>query len=361
MVRRIGWGIGMTGVLLAAVVALVVAVPSVQDAVLRRVVARRMRAAAPELFADDALRVVLCGTSSPLPHPTRAKACTAVFAGGRMWIVDTGPGSWNNLGLWQVDGRHVGGILLTHFHSDHIAELGEFNLQTWVAGRPGPLRVFGPPGVERVVAGFSEAYALDSGYRTAHHGRELLPPEVGRMEAHAVSGPAERGGSDVVLEEDGMKITAFAVTHTPVVPAYGYRFDYRGRSVVVSGDTVEDAGLVTAARGADVLVHEAQANHLVAILREEAERTERPRIAKILGDIPSYHTSPVQAAEVANAAGVRLLVLSHLTPPPPAWLVERAFLRGVSAVRADGWVLGDDGVLVTLPIGSDVVLVGRIE
>jgi len=286
----------------------------------------------------------------------------AVFAGGRFWVVDTGPGSWNRFALWQVDGRNIAGILFTHFHSDHIGELGEFNLQTWAAGRSGPLAVYGPPGVERVVAGFAEAYALDTGYRIAHHGRDLLPPEVGRMDARVVPGPAEGTGPAVVLQDGGLAITAFAVTHTPVRPAYGYRFDYRGRSVVVSGDTVKDAGLIAAAKGADVLVHEAQANHLVALMREEAQKTGRARIAKILGDIPTYHTSPVEAAQAANEAGVRLLVLYHLTPPPPAApLVERMFVRGVDAVRPGHWVLADDGLLITLPIASDAVRVGRIE
>lgn len=346
---------------LALVAALALRIPAVQDALLRRVIAHRMSTPPAALAGDDALRVLLCGTSSPMPHPTRAKACVAIFAGGRFWVVDTGDGAWNRLALWQVDGRAIGGVLLTHFHSDHITELGEFNLQTWVAGRAGPLAVYGPPGVERVVAGFTEAYALDSGYRVAHHGADLLAPEVGRLEARVVPGPASGAGPTVVLEQDGLTITAFAVTHTPVEPAYGYRFDYRGRSVVVSGDSVKDAGLIAAAKGADVLVHEAQANHLVDLLRAEAERTDRPRIAKILADIPTYHTSPVEAAEVANAAGVKLLVLYHLTPPPPAWLVERAFVRGVDAVRPRDWVLADDGLLITLPIGSSAVEIDSLE
>ena len=359
--RRIVWWLLGLVVTIAGLVFAGLRIPAVQDLVLRRIVASRMSAAPPGLFDDDALRVLLCGTSSPMPHPTRAKACVAVFAGGRFWVVDTGPGAWNRLALWQVDGRRIGGVLLTHFHSDHIGELGEFNMQTWVAGRERPLRVYGPPGVERVVAGFAEAYALDSGYRTAHHGADFLPPDVGRMEAVAIPGPALGAGPAVVLDQGGMRVTAVAVDHTPIRPAYGYRFDYRGRSVVVSGDTVKDDDLIAAARGADVLVHEAQANHLVALLREEAQRSGRDRLAKILGDIPSYHTSPVAAAEVANAAGVRLLVLSHLTPPPPAALVERAFVRGVGAVRAKGWVLADDGLLVTLPVDSTEVDVGWIE
>jgi len=355
-VRRFVWWLVGLAAVVAGLVFAGMRIPAVQDLVLRRVAASRM-GGRPELVQGDAMRVLLCGTSSPMPHPARAKACVAVFAGGRFWIVDTGPGSWNRLALWQVDGRDIGGVLLTHFHSDHLGDLGEFNMQTWVAGRDRPLRVYGPPGVERVVAGFTEAYALDSGYRTAHHGADFVAPVVGRMEAVPVAGP----GPTVVLDEEGMKITAVAVDHTPIEPAYGYRFDWRGRSVVVSGDTVKDQALVGLARGADVLVHEAQAQHLVALLRQEAERLGRDRFAKILADIPSYHTSPVEAAEVANAAGVKLLVLYHLTPPPPAALVERAFVRGVDAVRPRDWLLADDGLLITLPAGSTAIDVGAIR
>src|SRR6185369_13238483 len=104
-------------------------------AIVRRVITHLVARSADDLFADDALRVALCGTSAPLPHPSRAKACVAVFAAGRFWVVDTGPESWNRLALWRVDGKRIGAVLFTHFHSDHIGELGEFNLQTWVAGR----------------------------------------------------------------------------------------------------------------------------------------------------------------------------------------------------------------------------------
>src|SRR5690349_9642467 len=176
MARFLRWLIGIV-IVSVVLVAIAARVPSVQDLVVRKMIARRMSRPPTQLLADDALRVLLCGTASPLPHPTRAKACVAVFAGGRFWIVDTGPGSWNNLAQWQVDGRNIAGVLYTHFHSDHIGELGEFNLQTWAAGRPAPLAVYGPPGVERVVAGFTEAYALDTGYRIAHHGAALLPLE----------------------------------------------------------------------------------------------------------------------------------------------------------------------------------------
>jgi ribonuclease Z len=327
-----------------------------EDALVRRAAASSTPRS--ELLAPDALRVLICGSASPLPHPTRARPCTAVFAAGRLWVVDVGPGSWNQLGRWRVPAE-LGAVLLTHFHSDHIGELGEWNLQSWVSGRDAPLRVIGPAGVERVVAGFNEAYALDVGYRAAHHGADFMPPAVGVM-VPAPIGFANGAERAVVHDAHGLRITAFLVGHAPISPAVGYRFDYRGRSAVVSGDTVKSANLIEVARGADVLVHEAQANHLVALLQESAAVT-RPRASKILGDIPSYHTSPVEAAEIANEAGVKLLVMSHLTPPPTNRVVERIFVRGVDVVRPSGWVLGDDGMLFTLPADSDGIVRGAIE
>lgn len=349
--RKLAW-VGGIAIVLIGLGAAALRLPAVQDALLRRVVAQRMGAAPPALARADALHVLFCGTSSPMPHPTRAKACVAVFAGGRFWVVDTGPGAWNNFAQWQIDGSRIAGVLLTHFHSDHIGELGEFNMQTWVAGRPEALAVYGPPGVERVVAGFGEAYALDNGYRTAHHGAALLPEDRGLMQARVFGGPGAGAPPWVVWQEGDLTITAFPVVHAPIEPAVGYRFDYRGRSVVVSGDTVKDDTLLAAARDADVLAHEAQANHLVAIIEAEAARRGQARIATLMADIPDYHTTPVEAAELANAANVRLLVFYHLTPPPPAWIVEQAFLRGVEAVRPSGWLLADDGLLLTLPVGS---------
>jgi ribonuclease Z len=351
MRRFFFWVIGV-GAVLALLVVVGLRIPAVQDRLVRAVLDRAVATRPEYLFHDDALRVLFCGTASPLPSETRARACVAVFAAGSFWVVDTGPGSMNRLGLLRVDASRVGGVLLTHFHSDHIGDLGELNMQTWVQGRPAALDVYGPPGVERVVAGFADAYALDTQYRIAHHGADFLPEERSRMTPHPISGPADGAGPTVVYEQDGLKITAFAVDHSPIRPAYGYRFDYGGRSVVVSGDTVKSASLIAAARGADVLIHEAQANHLVALIGEAAAGAGRDRVAKLMGDIPSYHTSPVQAAEAANEAGVQLLVMYHLTPPPPTWVVEQVFVRGVSDVRPSGWLLADDGMLLVLPVGS---------
>jgi ribonuclease Z len=324
----------------------------VQDRLIDKAAAAQLTNRGHELLEEDALRALLCGTSSPLPHPTRAKACVAIYAGGKFWIVDTGPGSWNRLALTGIDPARVGGIFLTHFHSDHIGDLGQFNMQTWAGGRLEPLRVFGPAGVDRVVRGFEEAYALDRGYRVAHHGVEFMPPEIAMMVPNVVPDMKDREPT-LVLEEDGLRVLAFNVDHAPVKPAVGYRFEYLGRSVVVSGDTAKSSSLITAAKGADVLIHEAQANHIVSRIENVAAKNDRPRISHIMKDIISHHTSPVQAAESANEAGVQLLVMYHLVPPPPVRLMETIFTRGVNEVRDGGWVLGDDGLLVTLPADSD--------
>lgn len=356
MVRRLLVVVGALAIL-ASGLAAILANPGFQDRLIRRGFENRMAAQPRALLDPDALQVLLCGTASPLPAVGREATCTAVFAAGRFWVVDVGAGSANTLARLGVPAEHLAGILLTHLHSDHIASLGEFNLQSWVAGRPGPLPVYGGPGVERVVAGFEEAYALSRGYRVLHHGAEFLPPDVGRMQARRViAGP----DPSLVLDEDGVRISAFAVDHAPIVPAYGYRFDYRGRSVVISGDTVKNSALVAAARAADVLVHEAQANHILGIGREVAE-ARGLRAATILHDIVDYHTTPVQAAEIANEADVRLLVMNHLVPPPPNRLLETVFLRGVADVRPTGVVLGEDGMWIRLPAGSDEVIVGALD
>jgi ribonuclease Z len=339
----------------AAAFAILWFVPSVQDALIARVARERLLSPADLAFDDDTLSVLLCGTASPLAHPTRGHPCTAVIAGGRIYVVDVGPGAWTHLALWRVPADRIDAVLLTHLHSDHIGDLGELNLQSWAAGRPGPLPVYGPVGTERVVRGFGEAYAIDTGYRTAHHGAELLAPAVSGMAARPVPLQGEPGKSAVVFAKDGLTVTAFLVHHEPVAPAFGYRFDYEGRSIFVSGDTAPHASLIAAAKDVDVLVHEAQANHLVKILEHVAREGGQTRQAKILSDIPTYHTSPVDGAKLAKAANAKLLVYTHLTPPPINALMERMFVRGVDDVGGPRWILGDDGLVVELPAGSSEI------
>jgi ribonuclease Z len=316
------------------------------------------------LFDGKALRIILCGTSSPLPDAQRAKSCAVVIAGERAFVVDTGPESWKTLALMGFPGEKIAAVLLTHFHSDHIGGLGEFALQTWVAGRKLPLPVYGGPGVDKVVAGFNQAYALDDGYRAALHGPDLAPIEAAPLQAapFRVGMADTHDESEIIFDSDGLKITAFDVDHTPATPAVGYRFDYRGRSAVFSGDTKKSPNLALHANNADVLVHEAQSQRMRAILAETALAAGNKVAGKILQDIESYHTSPVEAAEVANAAGVRLLVFSHFTPPLFSRLLNPLFFEGVDAVRPDsGWVAGTDGLRIDLPIGSSAILQSQMS
>jgi len=303
-----------------------------------------------DLGGPNTLAVLLVGTGSPLPDKNRAGPATLVSAGGHLFLVDAGLDSARNLMLWKVPLEKIDGILITHFHSDHIAELGEMRLQTWVAGRKSPLPVYGPPGIEQVVSGFNEAYALDAGYRTAHHGSAFLPPAAVALVAKPVAIAA--GATSPVLSSGGLTITAIRVHHDPATPAYGYRFDFHGRSVVVSGDTTPDEDLARAARGADVLVHEGLSPQMVSLLGEALEENGHLRTAKIMHDIPGYHSSPVDAARIANEAGVTLLVFTHLLPQLPGDSAEQLFLDGVADVRPSGVVLGHDGLLVLLPDGS---------
>ncbi len=306
----------------------------------------------PVLAKPNQLSVLLCGTGTPLPDKSRAGPCTLIAAGDKYYLVDAGIDAARNLRLWHVPMEKIAGILITHFHSDHIAELGEMRLQTWGSGRKTPLPVYGPPGIERVVAGFNEAYALDAGYRTAHHGAKMLPPNAVAMIAKPI---AFSGVTGQVSKRDGLTITAIRVHHDPATPAYGYRFDFQGRSIVVSGDTAADEDLARAAKGADVLVHEALSPEMVADLGAVLAAEGQWRSAKIMHDIPSYHTSPVDAARIANEAGVKLLVYTHLLPVLPNGLAERLFLRGVYDVRSDGVIIGRDGLLLRLEASSSKI------
>jgi ribonuclease Z len=306
-----------------------------------------------EVFDGKALRVILCGTSSPLPDPDRAKACSVIVAGDKAYVVDTGPESWEQLARMNFPGARIAGIFITHLHSDHIGDLGEFRMQTMVAGRNAMLPVYGPKGVKDIVAGFNLAYAEDAKLRLAHHGAGVINLAASPMDPHEFGAKftGKLTEEEVILEVDGLKITAFEVDHDPIRPAVGYRFDWKGRSVVISGDTALSSNLVENTKGADVLVSESLAANLIAIAQQTAASQGNPRVAKIMADIPDYHASPVEAAKMANDAGVKLLVYSHYVPSVQASLP--AYFAGVAAIRpADQWVAGYDGFRVDLPIGS---------
>lgn len=311
-------------------------------------------------LSDGALHVILCGTGSPIADASRAAACAAIIAGGRLFLVDVGPGSWENVARWRLPRARLRAVFLTHFHSDHIGDLGETVTQSWIAGRVEPLPVFGPPGVSAVVGGFNAAYAADVGYRVAHHGPDLLPPLGGRAEAVEFTLP-ERGETRVVFDADGIVIRTFRVNHDPVEPAVGYRFDYAGRSVLITGDADHSPELVDHARGADIIVHDALAKHMIARVSERLAAHGEARLAQFTRDILDYHASPAEAAALARDAGARMLVLTHLVPPVPNRMIARIFLAGTADVWSGRIVIGEDGMYFALPGASSFIREDRLH
>jgi ribonuclease Z len=175
-----------------------------------------------------------------------------------------------------------------------------------------------------------------------------MPESGGLAMARAFEMP-EPGASTLVFDRDGVRITAFAVDHRPVVPAVGYRVEFAGRSVVVSGDTAPSPNLAAQARGADLLVHEALSFDLMRRVSEIVGEAGQPRLSKLAADVLDYHTSPAQAKAMADEAGVRLLVLTHNVPPLRNALIERMFAEGLDQ---GGVVIGDDGMHFVLEPGG---------
>jgi len=327
-------------------------------AVAKRVAASRMAVDTLKVLPDG-LYVGLCGAGSPMPDDKRMGACTAVVAGKRLFVFDTGNGSTRNLGKMGFVHGHIEAIFLTHFHSDHIDGLGELLMQRWVStGNASPVPIYGPPGVEKVVEGFMWAYGQDGHYRTVHHGDATVPASGFGALAKPFIAPTD--GHVVLLKDADLEITAFLVDHKPVHPAVGYRINYKGRSVVISGDTIKSAAVQREAKGVDLLVHEAMSTRMMALLEQGAATAGRPNVKKLMADIVDYHTSPEQAAEIARDAGVRYLLLNHIAPPLPLPGLEKAFLGDAPGLFNGPIQVGSDGDFFTLPVGSTQVKSGRL-
>ena len=285
----------------------------------------------------EGVRITMCGTSSPLPAPGRAQACVAVETPDHLYIVDAGSGSAATANLVGIPTGKLRGILLTHFHSDHISDIGDFNLNSWVAGRPAPLQIVGPEGVDRIVEGLNITYELDRAYRVAHHGAELLNPELGILQSRTIN-------EGIIVDEDGLRITAFEVSHPPIDPAYGYRFDYGGRSVVISGDSLVTDKIVEISNGADVVLHDAMALQLVQGAENLARSTGNTRLATVLHDIQDYHATTRDLQRLVDEADIGQLALYHLVPAPRNAMAVAAFNRGIP----DGAIITEDGMVISL-------------
>ena len=329
--------------------------PPVQDRIMVSVVSGMINAP-KNLPEEDALSAAVCGSRSPIPSPGRAETCVMVRAGENIYIVDIGDGSASNLRSWGIPFNKIKSVLLTHLHSDHISDLADLQLATWInENRETKLDVYGPDGVNLITEGFETAYELDYFFRNTHHGEQIAPLDVAGLSPHIVDLEQPK-----IIDEDGLVVTAFKVVHDPVEPALGYRFDYKGRSLVISGDTSYSKNLIENSRDADVLFHEAQANHMINIIRDFNLQRGADLNAKLMEDIITYHTTPVEAAEIANLANVKHLIFYHLTPAPRNYITEIIFLRGIDEVREE-WTLSNDGTMVVLPVESDEVIFSELK
>lgn len=303
----------------------------------------------------DGLHVYVCGSGSPMPDADRAGPCIAVLAGNQAFVFDAGSGSIRKLMRTGFPMPKIQAAFLTHLHSDHIDGLGELLLQAWVGGARGaPLPIHGPAGTDTVIAGFNAAYAIDQGYRVAHHGPKVVQPGGFGGTARIIALPAGRD-TLVVYDQGGVRITAIRVNHAPISPAFGYRIDYKGRSAALSGDTVYSPSFVAAAKGADLMLHEALNKQMVAALGQKMAERGQANNAQIMHDIQNYHASPRDAARAAHEAGAQALVLYHLVPPVPAQLIERLFVGDAPDAFSGTLKLAQDGMLVSLPAGGKSV------
>jgi ribonuclease Z len=320
------------------------------DAMLRTVKARldARNETARTLNRKDAITVVLVGTGSPLPSD-RAQASTAVFVNGQFLLFDCGDGASQSIDALNLPIGELDAVFLTHYHSDHFADLGEIVDRSWIQGRRHVLPVIGPTGLAEILDGFDRAYRLERGYRTAHHGAEIMPPQHAGAEARPFE--ADRSGKPVtVYENAGIVVKAFAVNHAPVEPAVGYRVEYAGKVVVISGDTTSTASLAEQSRDADLLCAEVMNMSIVEQMEKANAQLGNESVAHILRDIRTYHTDVEELGKLAQQSNVKRLALTHLVPPVPKAVSALVFKAPVGLHYRGEIVVGDDGTKIVVAL-----------
>lgn len=254
-----------------------------------------------EAPAAVSARLILLGTAGgPRPKKPRAAPSQAIAIGDATYVVDCGNGVARQLALADVALTSVRHVFITHQHSDHNADYGNLLLLAWAAGLKTRVDTWGPPPIDRMTTLFFDMNAYDITTRIADEGRVPLVPLV---HVHELT----RGGP--VMQDDNVKVTAALVAHPPVVPSFAYRFDAPDRSIVISGDTAWSDAVIALARGADILVHEAL--YVPAVDRLVASVANASTLKK---HIVESHTSAEDCGRIAQAAGVKTLVLSHFVP-----------------------------------------------
>jgi ribonuclease Z len=278
------------------------------------------------------IRVTLLGTGCPPAVMNRFGPSTLVEAGDQKLVFDAGRGALQRLVQLNVPWQAVEGVFLTHLHSDHVVGFPDLWLTGWLIapGRNEPLHVWGPAGTADMMSHLQQAYKYDIGVRVEND-------------------RASRAGADIRVEEvregvvyrnGAVSVTAFEVDHAPVKRALGYRIDYAGRSVVLSGDTRVSETLIRHAQGVDVLVHE-------VVVPETLERAGvPPERAK---NIIDYHTTAEQAGTVFSRTKPKLAVYSHICMPSAT---EMDLLAPTRRTYAGPLQIGED--LMAIEVGETI-------
>jgi ribonuclease BN (tRNA processing enzyme) len=278
---------------------------------------------------DDRTRLILLGTGGgPRPRTASSASAQVIVCNKVAYVIDCGDGVARQLAFAGVPLASLRHIFLTHQHSDHNADYGNLIWLAWTAGLRTRVDAWGPPPLRKMTRLFFEMNAYDIKTRIGNEGRVPLVPLVHVNELR-------HGGA--VMSDDNVKVTAALVDHPPVVPAFAYRFDARDRSIVISGDTAPSDNLVKLAAGADVLVHSAM--YPPAIDRLVARV---PNAAALKASILAHQTSAEDAGRIAEAAGVKTLVLSHLVPPDAPDVTEAMWLEAAQRHFRGTVILGRD-------------------
>jgi ribonuclease BN (tRNA processing enzyme) len=278
---------------------------------------------------ESRTRLVLLGTGGgATPKKAVSAPAQVLIANGTPYVVDCGDGVARQLVLAGVPPPALRHVFITHHHSDHNADYGNLLLLAWASGLATRVDAWGPPPLEKMTRLFLELNAYDIDTRTRDEGRPPLGPLV---HAHEL----RNGG--LVMRDEHVTVTSTLVEHPPVTPAFAYRFDAADRSIVISGDTARSDNLVRLARGADVLVHEAlwapAVDRLVA---------QDPNAATLKKHLLASHTTAEDCGRVADAAGVRTLVLSHFVPGGDPTITDQMWADAASRHFRGRVIVGKD-------------------